>query len=185
MLRIVGGTARGRRLVVPPGGTRPTSDRAREALFNTVATYLDLDGTRVLELFAGSGAVGIEALSRGAELVVFVESDRAAARVLAANLVRADVAGGSVLRCTAQSYLVAAGADEPYDLVYLDPPYALPDHTVAALLASLDDARWVRVGGLVVVERSARGADLSWPTGIETLKEKRYGEAVLWYGRRR
>lgn len=185
MLRIVGGSARGRRLAVPARGTRPTSDRAREGVFNTLAAELDLEGARVLDLFAGSGALGLEALSRGAASVAFVESDRGAADVLRRNLHVVDLPGGTVLRCTVESYLVAAGADEPYDLVLMDPPYAYDDSRLATLLSGLDDDRWLGHGGVVVVERSARSPEPAWPADFEALKQKRYGEAVLWYGRRR
>lgn len=185
VLRIVGGSARGRRMAVPPRGTRPTSDRAREGLFNTLAAHLDIGGARVLDLFAGSGALGLEALSRGASAVVFVESDRAAADAVRRNLLSVGLPGGSVLRCSVESYLVAAGADEPYDVALLDPPYAYDEQHLATVLSGLDDDRWVGSGGLVVVERAARGPEPQWPPGVEPLKQKRYGEAVLWYGRRR
>ena len=185
VLRIVGGVARGRRLVVPPRGTRPTSDRAREGLFNTLAAELELEGARVLDLFAGSGALGLEALSRGASLVTFVEHDRVAADALRRNLHTVDLPGGAVLRCTVESYLVAAGADEPYDVVLMDPPYAYEDGRLAIVLTGLDDDRWLAAGGMVVVERAARSPEPRWPAGVEALKQKRYGEAVLWYGRRR
>jgi 16S rRNA (guanine966-N2)-methyltransferase len=185
VLRIVGGVARGRRLVVPPRGTRPTSDRAREGLFNTLAAELDLDGARVLDLFAGSGALGLEALSRGASLVTFVEHDRVAADALRRNLGTVDLPGGAVLRCTVESYLVASGADEPYDVVLMDPPYAYEDTRLATVLSGLDDPRWLVGGGMLVVERAAKSPEPSWPSGVEALKQKRYGEAVLWYGRRR
>lgn len=185
MLRIVGGVARGRRLVVPPRGTRPTSDRAREGLFNTLAADIDLDGARVLDLYAGSGALGLEALSRGASLVTFVEHDRVAADALRRNLQTVDLPGGAVLRCTVESYLVAAGADEPYDVVLMDPPYAYEDTRLATVLTGLDDDRWLIAGGMLAVERAARSPEPRWPGGVEGLKQKRYGEAVLWYGRRR
>ena len=185
MLRIVGGTARGRRLVVPPRGTRPTSDRAREGLYNSLATDLDLEGARVLDLFAGSGALGLEALSRGALVVTFVEHDRVAADALRRNLQTVDLPGGVLSRATVESYLVAAGADEPYDLVLADPPYAYEDTRLATVLTGLDDDRWLARGGVVVVERAARSPEPTWPAGVEPHKHKRYGEAVLWYGRRR
>ena len=139
MTRIVGGQARGRHLAVPPRGTRPTSDRAREALFNTLRAELDLDGARVLDLFAGSGAVGLEALSRGAEAVVFVESDRRAAAVLAENVATLALPGAVVRRLAVENYLGATGADEPYDLVFADPPYAVSAGAVATMLRLLVD----------------------------------------------
>ena len=185
MPRIVGGAAKGRRLAVPARGTRPTSDRAREALFNSLASLVDLDGARVLDLFAGSGAVGLEGLSRGAAAVTFVESDRGAVEVLRRNVANVGLPGAVVVRSAAASYLVASGADEPYDLVFADPPYGLVEDALTVLLRTVADPRWLRPGGIVVVERSARGVGPSWPDTIEPVKDRRYGEGVLWYGRSR
>jgi 16S rRNA (guanine966-N2)-methyltransferase len=184
MTRVVAGLAKGRRLEVPAQGTRPTSDRAREAMFNTLAGLLDLEGARVLDLFAGTGAVGLEALSRGAAHVCFVESDRAAATVLGRNIAAVGLPGTSVVRTPVESCLLA-GAQEPYDLVFADPPYAYGDEELSAVLISLVDSRWTSGGSVVVVERSARGPAPDWPDVIQSLKQKRYGEGVLWYGRRR
>ena len=184
MTRIVGGQARGRHLQVPPRGTRPTSDRAREALFNTLRSEMDLIGARVLDLYAGSGAVGLEALSRGAETAVFVESDRTAATVLQQNVTALKLPGATVHRCTAETYLSAVGADEPYDLVFADPPYAVTGTVVASLLASLTGEPWLSSGAVVVVERSWRDPEPQWPGEIKAMKQRRYGEGCLWYGRR-
>ncbi|MGI8665561.1 MAG: 16S rRNA (guanine(966)-N(2))-methyltransferase RsmD, partial [Jatrophihabitans sp.] len=178
------GVARGRRLSVPPRGTRPTSDRAREALFNTLATEMDVAGARALDLFAGSGAVGLEALSRGAGAAVFVESDRLAAGVIEQNVTLLGLAGATVHRCSAETYLAATGVAEPYDLVFADPPYAVTAGVVASLLASLADQRWLRPGAVVVVERSWREPEPQWPSEIKAIKQRRYGEGCLWYGRR-
>ncbi len=182
--RIVGGQARGRRLVVPPRGTRPTADRAREALFNTLRTEFDLDGARVLDLYAGSGAVGLEALSRGAAAAVFVESDRRAATVLRQNVQLLGLAGATVHRCTAETFLSAVGAAEPFDLVFADPPYAVPAGTIGTLLATLAHDRWLVPDGVVVLERSWRDVEPPWPSEIKAIKQRRYGEGCLWYGRR-
>ena len=184
MTRIVAGIARGRHLAVPPRGTRPTSDRAREALFSTLASELELAGARVLDLFAGSGAVGLEALSRGAESAVFVESDRRAAAVIAENIRTLGLPGATAHRCTVETYLSAIGADEPYDLVFADPPYAVPTGVVTNLLAMLDDDRWLRPAAVVVLERPARDPEPQWPSEIKAMKQRRYGEGCLWYGRR-
>jgi 16S rRNA (guanine966-N2)-methyltransferase len=185
MTRIVGGAAKGRHLAVPPHGTRPTSDRAREALFNTLVGLVDVEGARVLDLFAGTGAVGLEALSRGAVHATFVESDRKVAAQLAANIATVGLPGAVLLRCTVESFLLATGAEAPFDFVYADPPYALAEPAVAALLNALAQPRWLAPGAVVVVERSSRGAEPLWPSVIEPIKQKRYGEGVLWYGRRR
>ncbi len=183
MTRIVGGLARGRHLAVPPRGTRPTSDRAREALFNTLGTEIELAGARVLDLYAGSGAVGLEALSRGAAAAVFVESDRRAAAVLAEN-VHSIGLGGTIRRLSVESYLSAAGADEPFELVFADPPYACPAGSVNSVLRLLLDHEWLQPDAVLVLERSARDPDLDWPCEIKPIKHRRYGEGCLWYGRR-
>ena len=182
--RIVSGSARGRRLAVPPRGTRPTSDRAREALFNTLDAEIDLLGCRFLDLFAGSGAVGLEALSRGADAVVFVESDRKAASILQDNISALGMPGTTLHRCSAETYLAAVGADEPFDVVFADPPYALSAGAVAMVLNSLADERWLVPNGIAVVERSSRDLELDWPGEIKAMKQRRYGEGCLWYGRR-
>jgi len=107
---------------VPKSGTRPTSDRVREAVFNALAARLDFAGLAVLDLYAGSGALGLEAISRGASSALFVESDQRAAAVIAKNIAALDVAGATVRRGTAESVL-AAGTTRPVDLVLADPPY--------------------------------------------------------------
>jgi 16S rRNA (guanine966-N2)-methyltransferase len=183
MLRIVGGAAKGRRLAAPDRGTRPTSERAREALFNSLAALLDVEGARVLDLYAGSGAVGLEALSRGAAAVTLVESDRAAAAVIDRNMQAVGLPGAVLVRRPVAGFL--GGAPDPYDLVFADPPYAVDDVTLADVLAQVTDRGWLHPHGVLVVERSARGGAPRWPDVIEAIKEKRYGEGALWYGRPR
>ncbi|MDP9118323.1 MAG: 16S rRNA (guanine(966)-N(2))-methyltransferase RsmD [Actinomycetota bacterium] len=185
MTRIVGGSAKGRRLAVPARGTRPTSDRAREALFNSLSGLLDVAGSRMLDLFAGSGAVGLEALSRGAQAVTFVESDRNACEVIRHNIEAVGLAGCELHRRAAATYLVAGGADHPFDLVFADPPYAMGEQVLAVLLATLAVPAWLAQDAVVIVERSARGPEPQWPDSMVAIKQKRYGEGVLWYGRRR
>ena len=184
MTRIVAGAAKGRRLAVPARGTRPTSERAREALFSSLAALVDVDGARVLDLFAGSGAVGLEALSRGARAVTFVESDRTAFDVLKRNIETVGLDGAQPHRRQAATHLLG-GSDEPFDLVFADPPYAYGQAHLAALLTALAAPEWLADGAIVVVERSARGEPPPWPAGIEAVQDKRYGEGVLWYGRRK
>jgi 16S rRNA (guanine966-N2)-methyltransferase len=182
-VRIVAGRAKGRRLAVPATGTRPTSDRAREALFSSVDALLDLDGARVLDLFAGTGAVGLEALSRGAVEAVLVESDRTAADLLRRNAATVALPGARIVRRPVAAFL-ATEPGPPFDLVFADPPYALDDTVVAELLATLVDGGWLADQAVVVVERSARGAGPAWPDGVTPLRDRRYGGGVLWYGRR-
>lgn len=182
MTRIVAGAVGGRRLAVPPGtGTRPTSDRAREAMFGTLAAFLDLTGARVLDLFAGSGAVGLEAVSRGAAGALLVESDARAAATARDNARALGLAERVTVRRD-RAERVLAGDPSPYDLVFADPPYALADPALAALLHRLTEG-WLAAGAVLAVERSSRGAGPTWPDRVEALKERRYGEGTLWYGR--
>jgi 16S rRNA (guanine966-N2)-methyltransferase len=179
MTRIVAGLAGGRRLQVPPGSrTRPTSDRAREGLFSALTSLTDLTGTKVLDLYAGTGAVGLEALSRGAAEVLLVESDPRTATVLRANVRELGLPGAEV-RVEKVERLVASAAPVPYDIVFADPPYAVD---LAEVLVNLVTNGWI--GDLVVIERSSRDGDFRWPAGLQPLRGRRYGEAMLWYGRR-
>ncbi len=183
MTRIVAGAAKGRRLAVPARGTRPTSERAREALFNSLRGLIDVEGARVLDLFAGTGAIGLEALSRGAACACFVESDRAACEIIKRNVGAVGLPGAEVHRVLAASYLVGRSPDDPFDLVFADPPYAYRDAHLSVLLTSLARGGWLAEDALVVVERPVRGRDPEWPAGITALRQRRYGEGVLWYGR--
>ena len=175
MTRIVAGVAGGRRLAVPPRGTRPTSDRVREALFSAVESAVDLDGARVLDLYAGTGALGLEALSRGAASAVFVESSPAAVSVLRANIRAVGLAGE--VRVGKVASVLAAGAPSPYDLVLADPPYAVTD--LSPELGLLVSAGWVAPGALVIVERARRAGDVSWPDPLVPMKVRHYGDTSL------
>jgi 16S rRNA (guanine966-N2)-methyltransferase len=183
MTRIVAGRARGRRLAVPPGdGTRPTADRVREALFSSLeAEFGALAGLRVLDLYAGSGALGLEALSRGAAHVLLVEAEHKAVRAITENVATVGLDGAVVQPARAEQVLAGTPA-EPYDLVLADPPYALAGAAVTELLALLVDG-WLATDALVVVERPRRAEPLAWPPGLVAQRERRYGETMLWYGR--
>ncbi|HEY7594829.1 MAG TPA: 16S rRNA (guanine(966)-N(2))-methyltransferase RsmD [Actinophytocola sp.] len=175
MTRIVAGTAGGRQLTVPKRGTRPTSDRVREALFSAVEAAMDLDGARVLDLYAGTGALGLEALSRGAATAVLVESDASALAVLRKNVAAVGLPG-AVVRPGRVSAVLAEACPEPFDLVLADPPYALdPTADLAALVAS----GWLGPGSLVVVERARRSGPLTWPAGLVPGRIRRYGDTEL------
>ncbi|MEV0946235.1 16S rRNA (guanine(966)-N(2))-methyltransferase RsmD [Rhodococcus sp. NPDC049939] len=178
MTRIIAGQAGGRRLAVPPSGTRPTSDRVREALFSALDSRMDFDGVAVLDLYAGSGALGLEALSRGARLVTLVESDPKAVGVIKKNVAAVGLPGAEVRRASAAS-VVAATADRPYDLVMADPPYAVGEEVVRGVLEHLLSYGWVADGSIVVLERSSRSPDTSWPDGFAPLKAKKYGETRI------
>jgi 16S rRNA (guanine966-N2)-methyltransferase len=184
-VRIVAGAAKGRRLFAPAAATRPTSDRAREALFNSLAGDVELAGCRVLDLYAGTGAVGLEALSRGALEAVLVESNRAALDVLRRNVAAVGLAGAQVVGRAVGGFL-STPAEQPYDLVFADPPYELDDDRLAGVLAALAAPGWLAPSAFVVVERAARSAPPRWPAGLITpARDRRYGDGVLWYGRAR
>jgi 16S rRNA (guanine966-N2)-methyltransferase len=176
MTRIIAGVWGGRRLATPRGSdTRPTSDRVREALFSSLESELGgFDGLRVLDLYAGSGALGLEALSRGAAHVDLVESGKAAAKIIAANVAKLNASGAILHRMTAERFVDACTDD--YDLVLLDPPYDLPTADLSRVVGALPP------GGLVVVERSSRDP-FAWPDNRTGLRDRAYGETTLWYGR--
>ncbi|MQA35540.1 16S rRNA (guanine(966)-N(2))-methyltransferase RsmD [Modestobacter roseus] len=182
MTRIIAGTAGGRRLKVPRAGVRPTGDRAREGLFNSLNSLLDLDGARVLDLYAGTGALGLEALSRGAAEAVFVESGAGVLPVLRANVEAVGLPGARVVQGQVTA-VVAGPAPAAFDLVLADPPYAIDDAEVLGVLRALADGGWLAPEAVVVVERASRDAPFEWPTPITGLRDRRYGEAVLRYGR--
>jgi 16S rRNA (guanine966-N2)-methyltransferase len=179
--RIVAGIAGGRRLAVPPSGTRPTSERVREALFSAVESALDLDGARVLDLYAGSGALGLEALSRGAREVTLVESDRAAISVLEKNIAAVGLPGAEIRRGRVGTVLAVGGS--PYDLVLADPPYAMPKAELTAALAALVEHAWIGPGTLVIVERARKAGPPSWPEVLVPGRVRRYGDTELHWAR--
>lgn len=186
MTRLIAGTHGGRTLRTPPGsGTRPTSERVREALFSALDARDAVRGAAVLDLYAGSGALGLEALSRGARSAVLVESDRRAAATAAANVRALGLAGARVVTATVAAFLAPApGADDAADLVLLDPPYDVAQDALAAVLARLADG-WAAPGALVAVERSSRSGEPKWPEGlVRTGRPRRYGETTLWLAER-
>jgi 16S rRNA (guanine(966)-N(2))-methyltransferase RsmD len=183
--RIVSGRYGGRRLDAPDGrATRPSSDRVREALFSALDTRVDLDGARFADLYAGSGAVGLEAVSRGAAHALLVEADQRAARVLRQNIAGLGVAAAVRLTVDRVERVLAGRPAAPYDVVFADPPYAVPDSEVTGMLAALVDGGWLADEATVVVERSKRGPVLAWVPGITPDGVRHYGETALWYGRR-
>lgn len=161
-----------------PSSARPTTDRVREALFNVLAARLDFDGVRVLDLYAGSGALGLEALSRGADSVLLVDSDRRAAEVITRNIATVGLPGATVRR-GAVSAVLAAGAPAPVDLVLADPPYDVPSAQIQLVMGALVDGGWVTPGAVVVIERPASAPDVVWPSGWEAWPSRRYGDTRL------
>ena len=184
--RIIGGVAGGRRLSVPPRGTRPTSDRVREALFSALDHEVgDWSGCRALDLYAGSGALGLEAVSRGAEAVVLVERDRAAVEVIRRNAAAVAVGEVRVLTGDVERVTASPPADDiptPVNLVFLDPPYAVENSVVSVVLGDLATHGWLAPDAVVVVERQSGSEALTWPTGFDEGRTRRYGDTALWFG---
>jgi 16S rRNA (guanine966-N2)-methyltransferase len=178
LTRIIGGVAGGRRIAVPARGTRPTTDRVREALFNIVTARRDLTGLAVLDLYAGSGALGLEALSRGAASVLFVEFNQRTAAVIARNIQTLGLAGATVRR-GAVSAVLAQENSVRVDLVLADPPYDIGTADIDAALADLTTHGWAREGTIAVVERAVGSASLTWPPGWDPWESRVYGDTRL------
>lgn len=183
-MRIVSGALRGRNIATPPGqGTRPTSDRARQAVFNILehaAWAPELRGTRVIDLFAGSGALGFEAISRGAGFCLFVETDEAARGAIRENIDAFSLFGATRIhrRDATDLGLRPASAGEPFDLAFMDPPYR--QGLCEKALAGLAAGDWLKSGAVVMIERAADEADLA-PAGFEVLDARDYGAARVQF----
>lgn len=188
MTRIIAGGARGIRLAVPARGTRPTSDRVRESLFAGIESAGALEGARVLDLYAGSGALGLEALSRGATSVELVELSRPAAAIARDNIGRVERSLGRsglgrVHTMAVDAFLrnTGSGSGAGFDLVFLDPPYDLGEAELSTTLTLLVPR--LAGEGLVIVERSRHSPEPDWPTGLELVRERAYGDTVIWQAR--
>lgn len=181
MTRLIAGRLGGRRLRAPKGaGTRPTTDRVREALFSRVESLMDLTDTRVLDLYAGSGALGFEALSRGATRAVLIESDRRAAALITTNASELGVGAQATVRTDLVERALERGpAGEEFDLVLLDPPYPLGEADIERVLTALVEQGWLAPDALVVLERSARSPAPVWPDGLVGLESRTYGETTV------
>jgi 16S rRNA (guanine966-N2)-methyltransferase len=176
--RIVAGTVGGRTLQVPRAGTRPTSERVREALFSRLEHLDVVDDARVLDLYAGSGALGIEAASRGAAHVTLVESARDAADVCRRNVTALGLTQTVVAAEKAERF-VQRVPSAPWDLVLLDPPYDLPEDELARVLSGLGAA--LSAHGVVVVERASRTPEPTWPAALTRFDRRAYGDTVMWF----
>ena len=154
-------------------------------MFAAVAAALGgLDGVHVLDLYAGSGAVGLEALSRGAADALLIESDPGAVQVIRQNVAALGMTGATVIRDrVGRALRRGPGSAAPREFVFADPPYAVGDDELGQVLASLHAAGWLAQGALVVVERDARSGAPPWPEGLAQDRSRTYGETVLWYGR--
>jgi 16S rRNA (guanine966-N2)-methyltransferase len=182
--RIIGGTAGGRRLRAPRGpATRPTADRVREALFSTLESTLgSLRGLRVLDVYAGSGAVGLEAVSRGAAAVTLVEQDRAVAELIRSNVRDTGLTDVTVLHLRAERLAATASSGGTFDVAFFDPPYTVSSEDLGVVIADLHAAGWFSPDALLVVERPGR-AGWEWPQGVAAVRSRRYGDTMLFYGR--
>lgn len=181
MTRIIAGRAGGRSIQTPKGrDTRPTTDRVREAMFSRVESLLVLEGARVLDLFAGSGALGLEAVSRGAAHLLAVERHRQTARLVESNAVTLGMDEQvQVIASGVEAVLAGAEPGTGYDLVLLDPPYPLSEAELSRVLGALVDHGWLTEEALVVLERSARSPEPTWPAGVVHLDTRRYGETAV------
>ena len=185
-MRIIAGRAKGRNIDAVASATRPTSDRAREALFSTLASeFGDFDGLHVLDLYAGTGAIALEALSRSASVVHAVEKDEPAAQAIEKNYENIKSA-----QCPGMFHLYTMGVNRflqdkaqlQYHFVYVDPPYDLDDLDVIETLIQLVSGDFLHPQALIAVERNSRVREISWPHGLEQVREKNYGQATIFYG---
>lgn len=184
--RIIAGEAGGRRLAVPPGETvRPTSDRVKESVFSALGPGR-LVGARVLDLYAGSGALGLEALSRGAAEALFVDRDQAAGRAIRANIETLGFEGRAALRQSAVAALLAGPPPGgPFDLALADPPYDTSAADVEAIIRRLVEGEWLTPDATVVVERAAGSPPLVWPAGWGSTWERCYGDTLVLFAQRK
>lgn len=181
MTRIIAGNLKGRALKVPQSVTRPTSSRVREAMFSSLEHTLGgLANLRVLDLFAGSGALGIESLSRGAAFTQLMESDAKAVAVIKENLaalkIEAHVVSGDLF-----GHLANGSSTGTFDVVFADPPYEIADERMTEMLELLRDGNWLNDDAVVVVERDKRSV-CDWPEGFGNIEQRSYGDTVVWYG---
>lgn len=181
MTRIVSGRFAGRRLVTPPGdATRPTAEKVRAAVGNALAAAGAIEGVTVLDLYAGSGALGLELLSRGAARVVLVERARAAQQAIRANIAALDPSNATLVAVEALAFARTPG--EPFHLIVADPPYAEPNEAVAAVLTALIEAGRIAPGADIIIERSVRDGDFPWPAPLAADRSRRYGDTLICYG---
>jgi len=185
-MRIIAGLAKGRSIDAVASSTRPTSDRAREALFSTLASeFGEFDGLNVLDLYAGTGAIALEALSRGAAIVHAVEKDDSAAKAITSNyenMRSAPCPGTFHLFAMSVHRFLQDKAAHPYHFIYIDPPYEVDDIDVIETLIQLRDGGYLDPQALIAIERNSRVKEISWPEGLEEIREKKYGQATIFYG---
>jgi 16S rRNA (guanine966-N2)-methyltransferase len=185
-MRIIGGVARGRTLSSVTGPTRPTSDRAREGLFSSLLSeFGDFKGLSFLDLFAGSGAIGLEALSRSASIVHAVEKDENAVRTIKANaelVQKGNSSGNFHLYAMSVQKFLEAPALTSYDIIYIDPPYDFPASELDKCLIDLCTGGFLREDAVIAVERAGKSPTVHWPDGYRPMRKRNYGQAVIYYG---
>ncbi len=185
-MRIIAGLGKGRKLFSPPSITRPTSDRAREGLFSSlISTFGTLDGLHFLDLFAGSGAVGVEALSRGAGLVEAVENNSVSAEVCEKNFEllknQPELGKFKVLKTTTFEYLNHL-ANKQFEIIFLDPPYEVSNIEIEKILKKIQSNNLLSKFGVIAIERDAKGEAFTWPDGLIETKIRSYGQGAIHYG---
>jgi 16S rRNA (guanine966-N2)-methyltransferase len=185
-MRIIAGKAKGRNIASVASATRPTSDRAREALFSTLTSeFGDFTDLNVLDLYAGTGAIALESLSRGAAIVQAVEKDEAAQKAIVTNfegLKSANCPGTFRLFGQSVHRFLQDPAPCKYHFVYIDPPYEVEDLDVIEALIQLQDGGFLDPQALIAIERNSRVKEISWPHGYIAAREKNYGQATIFYG---
>lgn len=185
-MRIIAGIAKGRKLFSPPSITRPTSDRAREGLFSSlVSTFGTLEGLHFLDLFAGSGAVGVEALSRGAALVESVESNSTSSDICEQNfnlLTGVDGVGKFKVYNKTVFEFLNHSANNAYEIIYIDPPYEVSNSEVEKILRKIIMLNLLNKFGVVAIERDGKAKPFLWPDGLTELKVRSYGAGSIHYG---
>ncbi len=184
MPRIIGGTARGRQITVPKSmRSRPTSDRAKEGLIGTLEDMAGLSNARVADFYAGTGSVGLEMLSRGAVHCLLVEADPRVADSIRSNAADIGLSGAEIVCAKAEDVATASPRGEPYDVIFLDPPYETHHGQINSVLSDLCQNGWLTSGGLLAVERATRTPEPVWPKSVQGKRARRYGDATIWYGR--
>lgn len=192
MTRIVAGEFKGRRLITADTGVRPTTDKVREALFSSLTNKIDIVGQRVLDLFAGSGALALEAVSRGAGFAVMVEKNRKHVKFLTQNIEALSAGDRAQVVCEDADRFVhqmrgqsdaPLTTDRGFDVIFVDPPYDVDNDSVEALLVGSVENDWLNPAGIFVVERATRTGSIKWPSGVQEVGSRIYGDTTLWYGR--
>lgn len=185
-MRIIAGLAKGRPISAVASATRPTSDRAREALFSTLASeFGEFEGLHVLDLYAGTGAIALEALSRGAAIVHAVEKDEAAAKAISDNYdsIKSSLFPGIFhLYSMGVHKFLADKSQYQYHIIYIDPPYDVDDIDIVETLVQLKENGFLHPQALIAIERNSRTKEISWPYGYEEIRVKVYGQATIFYG---